>query len=244
MKKIAIIGGGGHAKVVASIIMKLNDYQIIGYIDKQNNGKILNIPYIGNDDDFINNAHEAGLDSGLDPSGKSDILAIHEKSTRMCGHFHINNKNKIEFAALGIGQIKSSELRKFITGRYINSNFKFPAIISPDAIINNGVKIGMGTVIMDGVVANADAHIGEYSIINTNSTIEHDCNIGNYVHVAPGVTISGSVNIGDGCLIGTGANIVQGIKITSDVVVGAGTNVYKDIVLSGIYVGNPLRKIK
>ncbi|MCF6296436.1 MAG: acetyltransferase [Flavobacteriaceae bacterium] len=209
MKKIAIIGGGGHAKVVASIILKLNKYEIIGYIDTNKKEDFLGLTYLGNDDDFIK-----------------------------------LYKNKIEFVALGIGQIETSKIRKTIVAKYENSNFKFPTIISPTAIINKNVKIGNGTVVMDGVVVNVDSNIGDYSIINTNSTIEHDCKIGNYVHVAPGVTLSGEVKIEDNCLIGTGSNIIQGTTITSEVVLGAGSTVHKNIALSGVYVGNPTRKVK
>lgn len=208
MKKIAILGGGGHAKVVASIIMKLNNYEIIGYIDKHNNGEILSIPYIGDDDNFIR-----------------------------------NQKNKVGFVALGIGQIKSSELRKSIVKKYVDADYKFPPIISPTAIINYNLQVGNGTIIMDGVVINIDSQIGEYSIINTNSTIEHDCKIGDYVHIAPGVTMSGEVKIGDNCMIGVGSTIIQGISIISNVVLGAGSIVHKNITASGVYVGNPLRKI-
>jgi len=33
---------------------------------------------------------------------------------------------------------------------------KFPAILSPDSIINKNVQIRNGTVVMDGVVINAE----------------------------------------------------------------------------------------
>lgn len=209
MRKIAIIGGGGHAKVVSSIILKLREYEIIGYTDAEDMGELLGIPYLGNDDSFIN------------------IF-----------------RDKIEFVTLGIGQIETSEIRKSIVKKYEEANFKFPTIVSPTAIINRNVQIGNGTTIMDGVVINIDTTIGAYSIINTNSTVEHDCNIGNYVHIAPGVTLSGGVTIQDNSLIGTGSNIIQGINIVSGVVLGAGSTVHKDIVLPGVYVGNPLRKVK
>ena len=178
MKRIAIIGGGGHSKVLISIILKLDEFDIIGYIDQNDNGELLGIPYLGNDDNFINNYN-----------------------------------NKIKFVVLGVGQLETSESRRILVKKYKESNFMFLTLVSTTAIINRNVKIGIGTVVMDGVIINVDSKIGEYSIINTNSTIEHDCNIGNYVHVAPGVTMSGSVNINDNCLIGTGSNIIQGINI-------------------------------
>jgi UDP-3-O-[3-hydroxymyristoyl] glucosamine N-acyltransferase len=68
--------------------------------------------------------------------------------------------------------------------------------------------------------------------------------IGDYVTFSPGVNVSGNVNIGDNCYIGTNAVIREKINICSDVVIGAGGVVVKDITEPGVYVGNPVKKIK
>ena len=33
MEKIVIIGGGGHAKVVISLLQKVDNFEIIGFVD-------------------------------------------------------------------------------------------------------------------------------------------------------------------------------------------------------------------
>ena len=43
MSDIIIIGGGGHAKVVISILRKINQYNIIGYSSLTNEGDILGL---------------------------------------------------------------------------------------------------------------------------------------------------------------------------------------------------------
>ena len=201
MERIAIIGGGGHTKVIISIILKLNKYEIVGYVDKEDKGSILDVAYLGDDDFFVNNF-----------------------------------SNKVKLVALGVGQIKTAEVRKRIVEKYLESGFKFPAIVSPDAILNKNVAIGSGTVVMDGVVINSGAKIGNYSIINTNSTIEHDCKIGDYVHIAPGVTMSGEAIVGNNSLIGVGSTVIQGISIAPNVLLGAGSTVYKSkTMLAGTF---------
>ncbi len=57
---------------------------------------------------------------------------------------------------MGVGQIKTPKLRKAIVNKYKKVGLKFPTIISPDSIINKNVQIRNGTVIMDGVVINAE----------------------------------------------------------------------------------------
>src|ERR1700722_12707264 len=46
---IVVVGGGGHAKVVISILRKLEKYRILGYTDLKDNGALLGVAYLGPD---------------------------------------------------------------------------------------------------------------------------------------------------------------------------------------------------
>ncbi|MBU2494644.1 MAG: acetyltransferase [Bacteroidetes bacterium] len=208
-EKIVVIGGGGHAKVIISILKKLNQYDIVGYTDPENKGEILGVSYLGNDDK-LNSIFKDG----------------------------VNN------AVIGLGQIKSAGPRRKIADNCKNISFNLPAIVSLNAIINEDVSIGNGTVVMDGVTINSGSSIGECSIVNTNASIDHDCAIGDFTHIAPGVTLSGEVNIGNDVLIGTGSNIIQQINIPANTIISAGSTVLKSITKKGIYRGNPASLIK
>ena len=48
MKKIALIGAGGHCKVVIDLIEELNQYEIIGIYDDNKEGFFENIKILGN----------------------------------------------------------------------------------------------------------------------------------------------------------------------------------------------------
>lgn len=207
--KIIVIGGGGHAKVVISLLKKINKFTIVGFTDNEKKENILGIDYLG-DDNILKEIYENG----------------------------------IENCAIGIGQIKSALIRKTIVKKLAKTGFIFPSIISPTVIINEDVKIGEGTVIMDGVVINSGTKIGNFSILNTNSSIDHDCVIGNYVHIAPGATLSGEVNIGDNVLVGTGSSIIQNRRIVSNCIIAAGSSVQKSLDEEGTYRGVPARLIR
>ncbi len=206
MKEIVVIGGGGHAKVIISILKKNENYNILGYVDFENKGKILNVSYYGNDKKLL-------------------------------------NQKERPFLALGIGQIKNIAIRKKIVDKFIDNGFMFETIISRNAIINEEVEIGKGTVIMDGVVINSGTRIGEYSIVNTSASIDHDCKIGDFVHIAPGCTLSGGVEIEQNVLIGTGAKIIQSVIIVENVIIAGGSAVMGNIVEKGTYIGVPARKL-
>ncbi len=209
-KTIVVIGGGGHAKVLISVLKKMKEYRIVGYTDIIDKGEILGIGYLG--DDFV--------------LGR------------------LASKDRAEYAALGIGKTEKPDCRKRMLSGLEKLGFQLPAIISPEAVVNENVVIGEASVVFDGVVVNSGSRIGGAVILNSNSTIEHDCTIGAFTHIAPGVTLSGEVEIGENSFVGAGSTIIHGTKIAANCIVGAGSVVIRDCRLSGTYVGNPARKIK
>lgn len=207
MDNIIVLGGGGHAKVVISIIKKLKNMSIYGYISQEDNGRILGVEYRGGD----------------------DILK------------RIYEQDDVKNAVIAIGNLGNSDIRINLEKVLSDIGYQFPAIISPNASINEDVNVGSGTVIMDGVVINAGTRIGRFAIINTRASIDHDCSVGDFVHIAPGVTISGGVNVGKSTFIGAGSTIIHYKSIAGDSVIGAGTVVTEDCKVPGKYVGVPAR---
>ena len=210
MDPIVVVGGGGHAKVVISILRKLKRYRILGYTDPKDYGAVVAVPYLG-------------LDSEL------AALAVGPKKLNV---------------ALALGQVGLGEHRFKLWTRLDPSTLSFPLIVSPCAIVNEGVSGGEGAVVMDGAVINTGASIGRGAIINTNSTVEHDVMLEDWVHVAPGATISGGVTVGRFSMIGAGATVIEGIKITAGCMIGAGATIVHDLTEAGVYVGSPARRIK
>jgi len=209
MDRIVVIGGGGHARVLISILKKIG-YNIAGYTDRDDRGVILGIPYLGGD----------------------SILPEIVRGNDGCS------------AIIGVGKIDTSDLRLKLQKEVEVLGFSIPIIVSPKAIINEGVKLGIGTAVFDAAVINSGTETGMACILNTNCTVEHDCQIGDNVHIAPGVTISGGVAIGDNCMIGTGAIIIQSVNICANCLIGAGATVVKDLTIPGTYVGNPAEKVR
>tara|TARA_B100000676_G_scaffold286039_1_gene315243 strand:+ start:695 stop:1324 length:630 start_codon:yes stop_codon:yes gene_type:complete len=125
----------------------------------------------------------------------------------------------------------------------LGDGFKYPNIIHPSAIVSQWVNIGMGAVICSGVIITCDIKIGNFCQLNLNTTIGHDCIIGDYFTTAPNANISGSCIFGNSVYFGTSSAVKQGVSICDNVTIGMGAIVLKDICNSGIYIGNPLRKL-
>lgn len=123
-------------------------------------------------------------------------------------------------------------------------NFNFPNLIHSTSLIQEPIQIGIGNQFLPNSFINGGCTIGDNNIFNTSSIIEHEANIGSHCHLSIGCVVAGKVKIGDNVFIGANATIIEGIKICNDVVVGAGAVVVSDITEPGIYVGNPIRKVK
>ena len=53
MKKIILIGGGGHCKSCIDVIEQTAEYEIIGILDPHKNGSLLGYPIISRDNEYI-----------------------------------------------------------------------------------------------------------------------------------------------------------------------------------------------
>ena len=153
-------------------------------------------------------------------------------------------KSGIHHALITVGSTKDNTKRYKLFNLAKKIGYKFPIIISPDAVVDKNVKIDEGTVVRPGCIIDVDSYIGKNCIVSTNTTIGHDCIIDDHCHIAPGVHISGAVNIGELSFIGIGVTIIQGIKIGRNVTIGAGSVVIKDIPDNVIAVGNPAKIVK
>jgi len=143
-----------------------------------------------------------------------------------------------------IGHIKSPAKRIELYKLLNSFNVNFPVIISPLAYVSKYSFVGKGTIIMHNAIVNSGVRVGVNCIINSKALLEHDVKIGDHCHISTGAIINGGSQIGDFSFIGSGAIILNGVTIPANTIVGAGAVVVKDIRESGVYVGNPARRIK
>jgi sugar O-acyltransferase (sialic acid O-acetyltransferase NeuD family) len=149
-----------------------------------------------------------------------------------------------EYALITVGQIKSAKIRIKLFDLLTGLGFKLPAIIASSAYVSKHATIGNGSIIMHQTMINANASIGDNCIINTKALIEHDSSVGNNCHVSTNSVLNGDVNIGNECFIGSGSTFVNGLTTSNNVFIGINSVINKNIKEPGIYVGNPIRKIR
>jgi sugar O-acyltransferase (sialic acid O-acetyltransferase NeuD family) len=209
MRKLILIGGGGHCKSCIDVIEAEGKYKIEGILDVTDSVGSNVLGYtIKGDDTLIDQHIEQGFDF-----------------------------------LITIGQIKSAEKRKALYHLIKSKKGNLATVLSPSAIISKHSIIGEGTIVMNGVHINCGAKVGNNAILNTGCLIEHDVVVGDHVHVSTHAVINGGAIIRSDCFIGSNAVINQEIVIKGDAVIGAGSVVIANVDESGIYAGNPAKRL-
>lgn len=202
-KPLYVLGSGGHAAVLVDIL-KGNDEKVEAIFSPSLDKakKVLADVKILQDEDILFNEQYA------------NILLIN-----------------------GIGSLPGNILRQTVYKKFRERGYEFKQVLSKHAIISPFAVLGEGVQVMPGAIIQAGAEVGENTIINTGAIIEHDCVIGKHNHIAPGVTLSGQVSTGDCVHIGTGAAVIQNISIGSNSVISAGAIITKNIANKKIAFG-------
>lgn len=124
------------------------------------------------------------------------------------------------------------------------SKVEFPFAVHPSVIRSPFLKIGEGTVVMQGAILQSCVSIGRHCIINTGASLDHECIIGDYAHISPHATLCGNVHVGEGTWVGAGSVAIPGIRIGKWSVIGAGSVIVRDIPDGVVAYGNPCRVIR
>lgn len=195
MKKIVLIGAGGHCKVIIDIIRSTNEYEIIGITDNNVTSRVFDIPIIG-DDTILGSIHNTGVDYAFIAIGSL-------KNINIRNNIYANLKN-IGFK-LPVLIHKSAIVSPF---SYIGEG----TCIMPGAIVNPGVNIEENCIVNTGSVIEHDCNIGYNTHISPNVSIAGGVNIGFNSHLGIGCTIIQERNIGNNVTIGAGSVVIKDIK--------------------------------
>lgn len=191
--RVLIIGAGGHAQVVADILLRMQEregiVQPIGYLDdnpKLLEQRFLNLPVLGPITRLPSIPHDAV------------IVAIGDNRTR--------------------GRIfESIRVQK---GRLVNAIHP-AAIVAPDVCLGQGVMIcagvvvNTGTIIGDNVILNTSCSVDHHNHIAAHAHVAPGVHLGGNVHVGEGVLVGiGTAvipgrSVGDWAIIGAGSTVTR-----------------------------------
>lgn len=196
MKKIILIGGGGHCKVVIDTLLLENKYEIVGIIDlaKKVGEKVLGVPIVGTDvklkDYFKKGVRFCFIAVGStgNPSLRVNLFDKAKKTGFKFPNVIHPNSIVSKFAKIGEGNY-----------------------IAPGAIINAGTKMGNNCIINTGTIMDHDCKIEDFVHIAPGAAISGIVKIGKYSHIGTGSSIIQGLKIGENTVIGAGSVVVNNI---------------------------------
>lgn len=153
-------------------------------------------------------------------------------------------RQKYDYAIITVGQIKSATIRIKLFKLLNELGFTIPVIIASTAYVSKNASIDEGTIVMHQSMINSDVTVGKNCIINSKALIEHDCIVGDFCHISTNAILNGNVTINKECFIGSNSAFVNNINISNNIFIGINSLVNKDLKTPGVYIGNPVRKIK
>lgn len=214
IKRIVILGAGGHGRETAQLIKDINktapQWELLGYIDD-------------------NETIHGEIRNGFPVLGGTELLAGDEYKDMyvICGFSHPQGKKKAVARA-----------------KQLQPTLRFATLIHPSAVYGDENAIGEGTMICAGSIVTTHVAIGNHVIINYGCTVGHDCVIEDYAAILPGTNLSGNVTIREGVQTGTGTAVIPGIEIGAYAITGAGAVVTKPLPAGCTAVGVPALPIK
>lgn len=210
MNKIVLIGAGGHCKVIIDIIRSLNEYDIVGIIDKFNKESLLGIPIIG-DDSKLQEIYNSGVKYAFIAIGSLNNISIRNNIYK--------NLKKIGFK-IPVLVHKTAIVSPF-------SHIQEGTCVMAGAIINSEASIGKNCIINTGSIVEHDCKIGDNTHISPNSSIAGDVFIGGNSHIGIGSTIIQCTKIGKNVTVGAGAVVISDLP-SYTVAVGVPAKIIKN----------------
>ena len=185
MKKIILIGGGGHCKSAIDIIEQEGKFKIAGIIDQPNllGSKILGYSVIGCDNDLKRLAK--GYSYALITVGQIKSSTLRKKL--------FNLVNKAKFI-----------LPKVISpSAYVSkhSSIGRGSIIMHNSIINANSSIGDNCIVNTSALVEHDCTISQHCHISTNATINGGVNIKSGCFIGSNATIKQNLIIKENSFI-------------------------------------------
>jgi len=205
---LVIIGGGGHACVVAEAAAA-QGANILGYLDDAPSPPIANLPPLP--------LHTPQSDQQLQKLGQINDV-----------HVIANHHWIIAIGDIALRRRLHQAILKLPTNPHNTADHAI-TVVHPTAWVSPTATIGKGVYIGPRAIVHTAVHVHDHAIINSGSIVEHHAVIGEHAHIAPGAVLGGGTHVGPRTLIGLAATTLPGVRIGKAAVVGAGTTLLADL---------------
>ncbi len=192
--KLILLGGGGHATVLAEILRETGASLLgLAALDAPFTGLLAELPFLGDDAAVMSHATDTvqlinGLGSTASTATRRDIFQ--------------------RFSAAGYG-FTSVRHPAAIISPSLQAGEGLQALAG--SIINSEARLGVNVLVNSRAVIEHHCNIGDHSHVASGAILCGDCRLGAGVHVGAGAVIKQGVNVDDGAVIAAGAVVIADV---------------------------------
>ena len=199
MKKIILVGDGGHAHSCIDVIEQCNKYNIVGLISKKEKPtvKVLGYPVLGTDKEL----------KKISKKTKHALISVGQIKT---SKIRINLYKKAIEAGFKMPIITSPYA-------YVSPRAKIGkgTIIMHGAVVNANAIIGKNCIINTSCIVEHDVIVADHCHVSTGAILNGKVFLGKGSFVGSGSVVKEEVKIGNNCVISANTflrkNLVSGI---------------------------------
>ena len=197
---VILVGGGGHAKVLASTLLLLHR-KILGFVDpKPSLPPLLGIPHLGGDAAvFLHPPDRVRLVNAVGSTGST---ALRRKIYEQFREKKYVFETVIHPAAIIAPEVQAEDGVQVMAG----------------AVVQPGSHLGADVIINTGARIDHDCTIGAHAHIAPGATLSGQVEIGTGAHVGTGASIIQGIVVGATSVVGAGAVVVHhvpaGVTVT------------------------------
>lgn len=197
MKKLVLIGGGGHCKSVLDSALAMNKYTEIVITDPgiMPGTEVLGCTVVGNDD-VLSELRSRGFDEAFITVGSIESCSLRIRLSKIAEQ-------------LGFGFPVISDPSAVISKNAVIGNGTF---VGKNAVINTDVSIGRHAIINTGAIIEHECSVGEYCHISVGSLVCGGTVIGDRSFIGAGATVIQGLKIGDDSIIGAGSTVLSDVQ--------------------------------
>lgn len=194
MKKVLLLGGGGHAKCVIDAMKWTRVLTPAGVIDLpgRKGDTVLGVKITGSDAD-LPAFYKRGLRLAFVALGSTGDPA------RRIALWELAEKAGYSFPTVVHPSAMVSDHARLGHGVYVG----------PGAIVNAGAAVGDGCIINSGAIVEHDCRLGNFVHIAPGAALSAGVTVGDRSHIGTGCCTAQYLTIGEDTIVGAGAVVVK-----------------------------------
>ncbi len=189
--RLVIAGAGGHAKVVAEILLEAGEFELAGTVSVQAGGNLLGLPALGGDE-ILPELRKSGITHAFP--------AIGDNAARM--------KVLDRLTALGFALVNAISSRAAVSSR---TRLGRGLAVMPGAVINVDSVVEDGAIVNSGATVDHDCRIGRCAHIGPGVHVCGKVSVGEGALLGVGSCVIPDLGIGAWAVVGAGSSVIRDV---------------------------------